>query len=263
MSEAASRSSSAVCIPDTAARKPLELAHRILGDHLLQQDARLVQHRLADAEPGAQRQPVQPERHQGQPVGGMVRVAGQKLAARHQLGQHHGGGLQRLDLLLGVVALGAVLHHQHAEHASAARNRHAHQRVIDLLAGLRPVGEVGMRLGVGQRQRPAMQRDVADQPLAHPEACLVHRLGLQPLGGEQLEHLAGAHDVGRADFGHHVGGDDLDHLVEPLLRRAAGRHDVTQAAKQQTGGGDPVGRRHQPTASTRSPASRAASAATA
>src|SRR3546814_2042081 len=57
-------------------------------------------------------------------------VAGQHLR------QHHGDGLQRLDLLLRVVALGAVLHHEDAEQAPAAHDRHAHQRLVDLLAGL-------------------------------------------------------------------------------------------------------------------------------
>ena len=48
---------------------------------------------------------------------------------------------------------------------------------------------------------------VADQALADPQPGLVHRLRPQALGREQLEHLAGAHDVDRADLGHDVGGD--------------------------------------------------------
>ena len=75
-----------------------------------------------------------------------------------------------------------------------------------------------MRLRVGQRQRPRRRGDDADQALADPQPRAVHGLRPQALGGEQLEHLAGAHDVGRADLGHHVGGDDADDAVEPLLR---------------------------------------------
>ena len=41
----------------------------------------------------------------------------------------------------------------------------------------------------------------------------------RPIGGEQLEHLAGAVEVDRADLGHEVGRDQLDDAVEPLLRR--------------------------------------------
>jgi len=38
--------------------------------------------------------------------------------------------------------------------------------MIDLFARLRPVGELRMGLGVGERKRPGMARDVADQALA-------------------------------------------------------------------------------------------------
>ena len=117
-----------------------------------------------------------------------------------------------------VVARRAVLHDQHAEHPAAAQDRHAHQRVIDLLAGLRPVGEIGVRLRIGKRQRPRGRGDDADQALADAQPGAMHRLGTQALGGEQLEHLAGAHDIGRAHLGDHLGGDDAHDPVEPLLR---------------------------------------------
>ena len=191
------------------------------------------------ASPGVEAHALQPQRQQADAFG---RRGSRRAATRSplgdQLGQHHGDGLQRLDLVLGVVARRAVLHHQHAEHPAAAQDRHAHQRVVDLLAGLRPIGEVGMALRVGERQRPGCGGDVADQALADPQPGAVHRLGLQALGGEQLEHLAGAHDVGRADLGHHVGGDDADDLVEPLLARVPPpAMSVAQAAEQQPGAG--------------------------
>ena len=176
-----------------------------------------------------------------------------QLAARDELGEHHGDGLQRLDLVLGVVALRAVLHDQHAEHAAAAQDRHAHQRVVDLLAGLRPVGEIGMRLRVGQRQRPRGGGDDADQALADAQPGAVHRLGPQALGGEELQHLAGAHDVAGADLRHHVGGDDVDDLVEPLLRRARAGHGVAQPAQQAAGAGGRRARLHQLPARERPP----------
>ncbi len=59
---------------------------------------------------------------------------------------------------------------------------------------------------------------IADQALADPQPGAVHRLGPQPFGREQLEHLARPHDVGRADLGDHLGGDDAHDLLEPLLR---------------------------------------------
>ena len=62
-----------------------------------------------------------------------------------------------------------------------------------------------------------------DQTLADPQPGAMHRLGAQPLGREQLEHLAGAHHIGRADLGHHLGGDDAHDPVEPLLRACPSR----------------------------------------
>ena len=103
-----------------------------------------------------------------------------EVAAGDQLRQHHRDGLQRLDLFLVVFAEGAVLHHQHAEHAAAAQDRHAGQRVVDLLAGFRAVREIRMRLGVGQRQRPGAAGDIADDAFADREAGLVDGFLLRP-----------------------------------------------------------------------------------
>ena len=177
-------------------------------------------------EPHRQRRADQAFRH-------LVRV--DQFAAGDQLGDDHRDRLQDLDLVLGVMAQGPVLHHQHAEDPAAAQDRHAHQRVIDLLAGLRAIGEIGMRLRVGERQRPAAGGDDPDQPLADPQPGAMHRLGPQPLGGEQLEHLAGAHDVGRADLGDHLGRDHPHDAVEPLLRAARAGHDRAQPAQQAAG----------------------------
>ena len=51
----------------------------------------------------------------------------EEAALRHHFGQHHGDGLQRLDLFLGIDALGLVLHREHAEHLAAAHDRHAQE----------------------------------------------------------------------------------------------------------------------------------------
>ena len=92
-----------------------------------------------------------------------------------------------------------------------------------------------MGLRVGERQRPRGAAIDADQALADPQPGAMHRLGPQPLGGEQLEHLAGAHDIGRADLGDHLGGDHAHDAVEPLLRAARAGHDVAQPAQQAAG----------------------------
>src|SRR5262249_2491952 len=61
---------------------------------------------------------------------------------------------------------------------------------------------------------------------------------------EELQHLAGAHDVGGADLGHHVGGDEADGLVEAVLRAARPRHDVAQAPQEAPRGGEAGGLLH-------------------
>ena len=99
--------------------------------------------------PSARLAPVEMQR----PAAGDVGAGpGQRLelARGDHLGQHHRDGLERLDLLLGIDALGPVLHHQHAERLAAAQDRHAEEGVVDLLARLGLVGEGGVVLRVGQ-----------------------------------------------------------------------------------------------------------------
>ena len=71
-----------------------------------------------------------------------------QFAGGDHLRQHHGGGLQRLDLFLDIGALGAVLHHQHAERVAGAQDRHAEERMVDFFAGFRAERERRMALRV-------------------------------------------------------------------------------------------------------------------
>ena len=89
-----------------------------------------------------------------------------QLARGEHLGQHHGGGLERLDLLLGIDPVGAVLDDQDAERVAGAQQRHAEEGVVDLLAGLGLVGEGRVALGVGERERLGRRGDQADEALA-------------------------------------------------------------------------------------------------
>ena len=182
-------------------------------------DARLVQHGAADRDARRQLHAVDAQRQQAEAVDLLHLVGADEVAGRDQLRQHHGDGLQRLDLFLVVLAPRAVLHDQHAEHAPGAHDRHAGQRMVDLLARLRAVGELRMALRVGERQRPGVGGDVADQALADPQARAVHGRGIEALGGEQLEHLAGAQQVDRADLGHHLVGDQAHDLAQRCPRR--------------------------------------------
>ena len=88
-----------------------------------------------------------------------------QLARGDHLGQHHGGGLQRLFFLLGIGAARAVLHHQHAERVAGAQDRHAEEGVVDFFAGFRPEREGRVGLRVRQVDRVGFARDQADQAL--------------------------------------------------------------------------------------------------
>ena len=147
--------------------EPLQLVLDILGDELGDDDARLVQHDVAERDAFGEGGALQVHRAVHVEVGAGDREV-LHLAGGEHLGEHHGGGLQRLDLLLGVGAVRAVLHDEHAERAPGAQHRHAEEGVVDLLARLRQVGEGRVRLRVGQVERPRLRGDEADQ--AAPDA---------------------------------------------------------------------------------------------
>ena len=98
-------------------------------------------------------------------------------APGHQmLGQHHGGRLQHLDVLVGIFLLRLVLDRQHAQHVAAAQDRHRQERVVDLLARLRPVGEGRMVLRVRLVDGHGQLGAAPDQALAAlHEACCARR----------------------------------------------------------------------------------------
>ena len=167
---------------------PLELD--VLGDQARDHDARLVQHDMAERHAFRDGQAGEPRREFAAGLGADL-VAHEPARGDH-LGEHHGGGLQRLDLLVAILTLGAVLHREHADCVAAAQDRHADEGVIDLLAGLRPVGEGRMVLGVGELHRLGLLRDQADQSLARLQMGVVDRLGIEAFGGEQLERAVAA-----------------------------------------------------------------------
>ena len=118
--------------------EPPGLALDVIGDVVGDDDARLVQHHVAERDPVRKRQPGQV---QGTPDGGFEPGLGERreLARGDHLGQHNRDGLERLLLFLRVGAPRPVLHHQDAQRIAGAQDRDAEEGVIDLLAGLRPV----------------------------------------------------------------------------------------------------------------------------
>ena len=203
----------------------------VLGDELRDDDARLVQHDVAERDAFGEGRSLQMHRAVDVEIGARHRDVFH-LAGREHLRQHHGGRLQRLELLLGVDAVGAVLHDEHAERAPGAQHRHAEEGVVDLLARLRQVGEGRMRLRVGEVQRARLSRDRADQAAADGERRPVHRARLQAFGGIELEHVVGAQHIDGAHLRDHVGRDERDHLVEPLLGADRLRHDLAELPQE-------------------------------
>ena len=220
----------------------------ILRNDALNDDARLVQHGSPDRNARGELHTVDTQGQQTDTVDLLHLVGADDVAGRDHFRQHHGDGLQRLDLFLVVLATRAVLHHQHAQHAAGAQDRDAGKRVIDLFAGFRPVGELWVGLRVGEGQRPTMGGNVTDQTFAHPEARAMHGRRIKTLGGEQLQHLAGAQQVDGADFGHHLVGNQARNLPERDLDRVGTRHRVPEPLEEHSRSGRRSGSLHGQTA---------------
>ena len=218
--------------------EPARFHRGVLADQRGHHHARLVQHGQPEADAFAQRQAA--DRDRTLQFERRARPAEARQLAHHDhLGQHHGRGLQRLDFFLVIGAMGRVLDDQNAERAAGPEHRHAEERVVDLFARFRDVAEGRVALGVGQIERPGFLGDAADQALADAQRGVVDGLGLQTLGGVELQHPVGVQDIDRAHLGHHVGRDLRHDLVEPGLRADRLRHDLAEATKQHArpGGG--------------------------
>ncbi len=201
--------------------EPHLFSSRIVGQQLLRRDRRLVQHGLPERQALGELLPLQPLGPMGRHLDVTKLLQRQQLARGHRLGQNHGDGLDVLDLFLVITTGGAVLDDQDADGPAAAQQGRAEEGVIGVFARFRPVGEAGMRLGVRQADRRGRARHLADQALAGAQAGVVDGLGIQTLGGEQLQLARGAPQINGADLGHHGAGDDPHHHVQPVLRRRA------------------------------------------
>ena len=203
------------------------LGLRILGDGVLDGDARLVEHGMARAHALHQFLPGEPDRR-GRLRLGAARAGGiDQPGVGDQLGQHHGDGLERLDLHLGIAALLDVLDREHAHRPLAPDDRHAREAAEALLARLRPISEVRMARRLVEVQHLHGPRDRADQPFAERQLGDVHRRLIEPAGGVKLQH-AFAQQVDRADLAVDRLADDLHHLVQLRLRRRAASHHIVQ-----------------------------------
>ena len=209
----------------------LQFLRDIVGNEIGDDDARLVQHDMAERNAVAQCAALDVHRAPRRGLGARQRQRRQ-LARRDHLGEHHRGGLQRLDFFFRIGAPGAVLHHQHAERVAGAQDRHAEEGVVDFFAGFRPVGERRMRLRVRQVDGGRLARDQADQAFVGTQHGLVHGVALQAFGGIELERGVDAQDIDRAHLRNHVGGDQHHDLVKALLRADRLRHHFAKPAQQ-------------------------------
>ena len=199
--------------------QPRLLHRRIVGQQPFGRQRRLVQHHVAEGEPLGEPLALQPFGAMRRQLHVSEFVRAQQFAGGHGFGQHHGDGLDVLDLVLVVAALGAVLHHQHANRPTSPQQRRAEEGVIGVLARLGPIGEAGVRRRVRQADGLSQPRDFAHQAFARAQAGVVNGLGVQALGGEQLELARSPAQIDGADLGHHGAGDDPHHHVQPVLRR--------------------------------------------
>lgn len=196
-----------------------------------------MQHGPPDRDAGRELHAIDAQRQQPDAIDLLDLVGTDDVAGRDQFRKDHGDGLQRLDLFLVVLAARAVLHDQHTQHPAGTHDRHARQRMVNLLAGLGAVGKLRMVLGIVERQRPAVRRDVADQALADPEPRAMHGRGVEALGREQFQHFARAQQIDRADLGDHLVGDQTHDLAQRHFDGLGTRHRVPEPLEEHSRSG--------------------------
>ena len=228
----------------------LALGLDVVGDGMLDDDSRLVEHRFPARHSGDQLEAAEPERSRAAQAAAAGAV--DQPGGGDHLRQHHRDGLKRLDLDLFVTARLGVLDGKHADRAFEANDRNAGKAVEALLAGFGPIGEGRVIGGFGEVEDAAFGGDRADQALAHAEPGHVDRFLAQAVGREQLE-LVVAQKVDGADLALHRLGDQVDDLVELGLRAAAARHDLMQARQDFAGGGGGAQRHGQALSDARRP----------
>ncbi len=235
--------------------EPLDFLRQVLGDVVGDDDARLVQHHMAERDAVGQDGAGLVQRMPRRGLGAGLGQRGQFARGDH-LRQHHGGGLQRLDLFLDIGALGAVLHHQHAERVAGAQDRHAEEGVVDFFAGLRAERERGVVLRVAQIERVGLAGDQADQALMRAQDGAVDGVAVEAFGGVEFERVVDAQHIDGADLRHHIGSDQHHDLVQSLLGRDLLRHGFAEPSQQDAG----ASRRapHVPKSSSARPARRVA-----
>ena len=207
----------------------------ILGHHLADLNARLVEDRLASAQPFDQGK----ARHGLRT--GLLQGEAERVFFIHKIGvgdqfrKHHCGGLQSFDLDIFVTARIDMLNAQNAHRAFPVNDRHAGKGMKFLLARFRPIGKIGMRARFGEVERLDVLGDHTGQPLANRHARDVDGGFVEAARRKQFEHPF-AQKVDRTHLADQAFADNLDHAIKLGLRVKTRGHDLVQASEDLAGG---------------------------
>ena len=135
---------------------------------MLDDDARLVEYRLALGHAGDQPKARQPQRP-GAAQSAAARAVDQPGAGDH-FRQNHRDGLQRLDLDVLVAARVGMLHREHPDRAFEPDDRDAREAVVALLTSLGLVEERRVLGGLGEIEDAALRRRSC-RPVPRPSAA--------------------------------------------------------------------------------------------
>ena len=133
------------------------------------------------------------------------------------LGDDHGDDLHAVDFVVGEQPGLFRLDHDDAEGFAKTLDRHAEEGREDLLAGLGHEAEALFTRRVGGVDRALGAGHAADETLADAHPGVMDCLGVQALGGAQLQGFGIAEQVDRADPDAHAIGNDGRDPVKPFL----------------------------------------------
>ena len=164
-----------------------------------------------------------------------------RIHAVDNLGQHHGNGLKRIDLVIAIGPLGPVLDRQDPQNAAAAQDGHAEEGVEGIFAGFRAVGERGMPWSILDGHGLSPPGNEANEAFIRPQPCGRYGFRLKALCRNQQQGPVIQSQIDRADVRHHGGRNDAHHLIQPETRIAVFRHHLAEAVHQETRGRQIIG----------------------
>ncbi len=221
--------------------QPTAFRVRVVCDQISHGQIRDMQDRVAHAQTAVQADTFNPHRPRRRQFFDQNLGVIDELTASDQFRQYHSYGLEGLYLFFRIMALGPVLNRDDPGHPTRTEHWHPHHRVVDFLTSFRPIDEIGMLLRIGQCEGPCFLRDISNDTLAKLQTSFMNGTGFQALGCKQLQHIAAPPNIDRANLRDHVRGNNLDDVIQPLLRgRGTGHHvaDTCQKSSRRRQHGD-------------------------